>query len=134
MYQVCTSGHVTTARRSVAIKYLLRKTSQNIETDCSLFQNSNKRPFFSRFIVQPRSLAGQCSALLLTPSKNPLHAIQKCNLCTTAPSPSDTVHRLKKWSFQKFFTHESIFANLNFRRSRSFSSEKLERKANPEKN
>ena len=42
-----------------------------------LFQNSNKWPFFSRFIVQPRSHAGQ-SALLLTPSKNPLHAIQKC--------------------------------------------------------
>ena len=43
-----------------------------------LFQNSNKWPFFSRFIVQPRSHAGQKSALLLTPSKNPLHAIQKC--------------------------------------------------------
>ena len=64
---------------SVTINYLLSKTSQNIETDCSLFQNSNKRPFFSRFIVQPSSRAGQNSgSLLLTPSKNPLHAIQKC--------------------------------------------------------
>ena len=60
------------------INYLSSKTSQNIETDCSLFQNSNKWPFFSRFIVQLRSHAGQKSALLLTPSKNPLHAIQKC--------------------------------------------------------
>ena len=38
-----TSGHVTT--RGVAISYFLSKTSQNIETDYSLFQNSNKRPF-----------------------------------------------------------------------------------------
>ena len=29
-------------------------------------------------IVQPRSHEGQCGALPLTPSKNPLHAIQKC--------------------------------------------------------
>ena len=69
---------VTWPCRSVAINYLLSKTSQNIETDFSLSQKSNKRPFFSRFIVQPRSHTGQNSALLLTPSKNPLHTIQKC--------------------------------------------------------
>ena len=51
---------------------VLSKTSQNIETDCSSFKNSNKRPFSCRFIVQPRSHAGENSALLLTPSKNPL--------------------------------------------------------------
>ena len=62
------------AKVSTSTTYQVR---QNIETDCSLFQNSNKWPFFSHFIVQPRSHAGQKSALLLTPSKNPLHAIQE---------------------------------------------------------
>ena len=69
---------VTWPCRGVANNYLLSKTSQNIETDCNLLQNSNKRSFFSRFIVQPRSHAGQHNALLLTPSKISLHAIQKC--------------------------------------------------------
>ena len=63
---------VTWPRRGVAINYLLSKIFQNVETDGSLFQN------FSRFFVRPRSHAGQYNALLSTPSKIPLHAIQKC--------------------------------------------------------
>ena len=48
---------VTWPRRGVGINYLLSKTSQNIETDCSLFQNSHKRPFsvvllFSLVVMQ----------------------------------------------------------------------------------
>ena len=83
---------------SVTINYLLSKTSQNIETDCSLSQNSNKRPFFSGFIVQPRSHAGQNSALLLTPSKDPLHSIQKCRqhlTCSLGPLYQFCTGRLK---------------------------------------
>ena len=47
---------------SVALNYLLSKTSQNIETDCSLFQNYNKQSFsvvllFSLvFITQGRTV------------------------------------------------------------------------------
>ena len=39
------------------IPVMISKTFKNIETDGSLFQNSNKGPFFSRFIVQPPSHA-----------------------------------------------------------------------------
>ena len=46
---------------SVTINYLLSKTSQNIETDSSLSQNSNKRPFsvvllFSLVLMQGRTV------------------------------------------------------------------------------
>ena len=64
-----TIGSRDHAKASPSSTYLVRHP--RIETDC-------KRPFFSRFIVQPPSHAGKKSVFLLTPSKNTLHAIQKC--------------------------------------------------------